>query len=283
MTALHPLADAPAAVPAPAHPLREGGVAGGPAVTAPAGGTHAAAATAPPVLEPQVVVALGRLTVDLPLRRLLQEAVDLAARVLPEVDGLCLALAPGAGVVQAAFAGAVATVLDERQFGPGPGPGLHAARTGRPVELHLGPAGDDHPPQVDAAWEDLAAVARRRGVRCVSALPVQGGGGAVGWLTLHLADGAPAPATRAAAEAFVDHAGGVLVNAALHAVAQRQVAQLQEAMASRAVIEQAKGVLMASEHLDADAAFDRLARDSQDTNTKLRTLAADVVDRAVRG
>lgn len=41
----------------------------------------------------------------------------------------------------------------------------------------------------------------------------------------------------------------------------------------RAVIEQAKGALMALYDLDADAAFDILRWRSQETNTKLRTLA----------
>ncbi len=48
------------------------------------------------------------------------------------------------------------------------------------------------------------------------------------------------------------------------------VAQIVE---NRAVIEQAKGVLMAVYDIDADSAFELLKWGSQDTNTKLRTLA----------
>lgn len=51
-------------------------------------------------------------------------------------------------------------------------------------------------------------------------------------------------------------------------------------MASRAVIEQAKGVLMAaSPDLSADDAFDLLRRSSQRENAKLRDIAARVVER----
>jgi AmiR/NasT family two-component response regulator len=49
---------------------------------------------------------------------------------------------------------------------------------------------------------------------------------------------------------------------------------LREAMRSRAVIEQAKGVLMARHGIDADAAFERLRSESQRRNVRLAVLAA---------
>jgi AmiR/NasT family two-component response regulator len=56
--------------------------------------------------------------------------------------------------------------------------------------------------------------------------------------------------------------------------------QLNEAMASRAVIEQAKGILMARDPgLDAAAAFEMLRSASQRENVKLRDIAREVVDR----
>jgi ANTAR domain/PAS fold len=60
--------------------------------------------------------------------------------------------------------------------------------------------------------------------------------------------------------------------AADHAVA--------EAGKHRAVIEQAKGILMLIYRIDADTAFEMLRRHSQNTNTKLRDLAARLVDQA---
>ena len=60
------------------------------------------------------------------------------------------------------------------------------------------------------------------------------------------------------------------------------VLHLQEALRSRPVIEQAKGILMASQGCDADEAFDTLRRASQRENRKLRDVAVDFVDRAVR-
>jgi len=51
-------------------------------------------------------------------------------------------------------------------------------------------------------------------------------------------------------------------------------------MRTRAVIEQAKGILMVQSKIDEDAAFDLLRRASQRENRKLRDIAAELVDRA---
>jgi hypothetical protein len=56
-----------------------------------------------------------------------------------------------------------------------------------------------------------------------------------------------------------------------------EVSGLRQAIASRAVIEQAKGVLMARTGVDPDAAFDLLRTQSQHENRKLREVAHDLV------
>jgi hypothetical protein len=53
-----------------------------------------------------------------------------------------------------------------------------------------------------------------------------------------------------------------------------------EAAKHRAVIEQAKGMLMLTYRIDADTAFDVLRRHSQTTNTKVHDLAAHLVHQA---
>ena len=54
---------------------------------------------------------------------------------------------------------------------------------------------------------------------------------------------------------------------------------LRIAMASRATIEQAKGILMARGGISADQAFEMLVRASQRENRKLRDVATELVDR----
>jgi hypothetical protein len=58
-----------------------------------------------------------------------------------------------------------------------------------------------------------------------------------------------------------------------------EVAQLQQALASRSTIDQALGVLMAQNHCTRDEAFGILRRASQNRNVKLRDVAAAVIHR----
>ncbi|MGH7011713.1 MAG: ANTAR domain-containing protein, partial [Caulobacteraceae bacterium] len=57
---------------------------------------------------------------------------------------------------------------------------------------------------------------------------------------------------------------------------------LEVALETRGVIDQAKGILMAREGYSADQAFDTLSRASQRANRKVHELAQEVVERAVQ-
>jgi AmiR/NasT family two-component response regulator len=59
-----------------------------------------------------------------------------------------------------------------------------------------------------------------------------------------------------------------------------KVGQLERALASRVVIEQAKGVLVARDGIAADLAFERLRGQARSTRRKLADLAREVVERA---
>ncbi|MFD0484801.1 ANTAR domain-containing protein [Kineococcus sp. GCM10028916] len=68
-----------------------------------------------------------------------------------------------------------------------------------------------------------------------------------------------------------------MANHSLYATAVALGDNLRTAMQSRAVIEQAEGVLMASLHCTPEEAFQHLSLRSQRSNRKLRDVAADVV------
>jgi AmiR/NasT family two-component response regulator len=68
-------------------------------------------------------------------------------------------------------------------------------------------------------------------------------------------------------------------HAALAFIAENRDEQFHSALASRDLIGQAKGMLMERFDVDAVQAFDLLRTLSQDTNTKLSDLAAEVVAR----
>jgi GAF domain-containing protein len=103
-------------------------------------------------------------------------------------------------------------------------------------------------------------------------------GRSIGTLTLHAGSGAFTPADHAAANVFAAQAAVVIANASAYWELHEVASGLQAAMQSRAVIEQAKGKIMAVDSTTADEAFTRLARTSQRDNVKLRDLARAIVD-----
>ena len=69
-----------------------------------------------------------------------------------------------------------------------------------------------------------------------------------------------------------------VANAHLYETTAALAQQMKEAMANRAVIEQAKGIIMRDRGCSADEAFDALALLSQQSHTKLREVAQRLVD-----
>jgi AmiR/NasT family two-component response regulator len=76
---------------------------------------------------------------------------------------------------------------------------------------------------------------------------------------------------------FAGQAGVAIANAEVYRASVALTGQLQEAMASRAVIEQAKGVLMAEQKCTPEEAFTLLRSASQRENVKLREIAERIV------
>ncbi|MFF4014081.1 ANTAR domain-containing response regulator [Streptomyces sp. NPDC001843] len=66
-------------------------------------------------------------------------------------------------------------------------------------------------------------------------------------------------------------------------VLQEEIGQLRRAIASRPLIDQARGVLMATHACTSDQAWDILRETSQRSNTKLHTVAAAVTASATAG
>ena len=76
---------------------------------------------------------------------------------------------------------------------------------------------------------------------------------------------------------FASYAAVALAGAGVPATTAALAASLQHALDSRAVIDQAKGILRGRHGLSADAAFGLLTRRSWATNRNLRDVAADLV------
>jgi hypothetical protein len=173
------------------------------------------------------------------------------------------------------FAGHVAAVLDERQYPSGHGPCADAAATGHTITI------DDT--ANDRLYPEFSRQAHRHGIRHVLAVAMPGPQGETAALGIY-STGAGGPFTREAfdvAARFADHAAVTLANANLYAGALDEVAQMKTAMASRAVIEQAKGMIMSDHRCDAAEAFTILVDQSTQTHRKVRHVAQALTDTAV--
>lgn len=219
---------------------------------------------------------LGRLVLaEHSLSSVLQVVADLAAGVVPGTDEASLTLVEEAGPASVATTGPLARELDETQYAHADGPCLESA-TRRLVRRVDDAAADER-------WPSYLPWAVRRGLRSSLSLPVPGEGPTGAALNLY---SRRPRAFDAAAErlagTFAAYAGVTLANVRAFEHARRLAEQLETALASRAVIEQAKGVLMAGRGCSADEAFALLVELSQRSNRKLRDVAQGLVESVTR-
>jgi GAF domain-containing protein len=208
---------------------------------------------------------------DRPLDQTLEEVAVLAKRVLPETPEASVTLVTDQQARTAAFSGKVALQLDERQYDDGYGPCLDAASSGGFVKVAMDESGSSYP--------DFRRLARQHGVTHSLSVGLPAAGRTIGALNLYTT-GQPftGDSTRIAGT-FAGFAGIVL--AALDRSdddAAAAAAQLQQALASRAVISQAQGILIAQHHYSPDQAFAALIRLSQQQGVKLSQAAQALVD-----
>lgn len=204
----------------------------------------------------------------------LHRVVRVAVRTIPGCDAAGVTLVSGPGLRTGAWTDERTLAVDEAQYAVGDGPCLDALRRRRINRLDLEQAGD--------RWPDFVSAARAAGICSFLAAPLVVQGEALGALNLYSrsVDG-----FGALDEAFVGllaaQAAAALANEVRYRSAARLAAQLEEALTSRAVIEQAKGIVMAREGIAADEAFAVLRVQSQHRNVKLRVVAQEIVDAVV--
>ncbi len=136
----------------------------------------------------------------------------------------------------------------------------------------------------DGRWPQFSKAALERGVRAVLASPLPYNQDAVGVVTVLSEKPHPWSAEgELALLAFTDLAA-LLIASMLQGQQQSELAeQLQGALNSRAVIEQAKGVLIGQRGLSARAAYEELRAQARSQRRKLASVCADVVRSAAHG
>jgi GAF domain-containing protein len=212
-----------------------------------------------------------------PLGAVLRRIAELAVKTIPGIDDASVTLIERGRPRTVAFCGQLAVTLDERQYEAGFGPCLDAARHGQTLLLDTW--------HEDGVYAEFARQARRQGIRNVLSIGMPALQRTSGGMNIY-GSGAAGPfdeATIDTATAFAGHAAVTLFNAALYAGAQDEVAQMKQAMASRAQIEQAKGIIMRDHRCSAEEAFAILVDRSSRSNRKLRDIAASVINDVTPG
>ncbi len=221
------------------------------------------------------LVAGARRVIDL-----LGDVAEFAARAIPGVDGAGVALVQSAeGVPRISSWAATAQFVDDidkvQYEELHEGPCLTCMQTRRVVVS--GSLGSD------GRWPHFGGRVARMAVHSALSLPLVVGDEVIGAINTY-ANGRDAFDEHAVklGTQFAGPAAVSVYNGQLLDRAQERTKQLQRALGTRAVIDQAIGIIRSRSGASAEEAFDRLTRLSQAENVKLVVVAERIVDEAVR-
>ena len=219
------------------------------------------------------------------LRATLPEADDLlagllrvaeATRTVLEVDGVGLTLVHEDSRPRwVAATDAAMELLEQVQQDFGEGPYLEAYARDRAVAI------EDL--QAAPAWARIDAVVGQLHIRGLVSVPIRLAGQPVG--TLDVYSSQPRAWTGhelVAMGEFATVAGELVHTNVKLATRELEVAQLQQALTNRIWIEQAKGVLAATQGTDPEVAFQQLRARARSASRKLAEVAREVVQDAQR-
>jgi GAF domain-containing protein len=135
----------------------------------------------------------------------------------------------------------------------------------------------------DPRWPSFSPAAVERGIRAVLASPIPYNQDAVGVVAVLSEERHPWSAeAELALLAFTDLAALLIASMMMGEQQTVLATQLQSALNSRAIIEQAKGVLIGQQGLSAHAAYEQIRAQARAERRKIAVIAAELVRRAVR-
>jgi PAS domain-containing protein len=205
------------------------------------------------------------------LRSTLGQVVKLCLQAVAEADEVSLLVGNPLEPTMAIDSSATAQHLDGLQHVRAAGPSFDAYRSRRPVALE-GAAVTDH--------HGLADDPQARSVRSLLAVPLVTDDLATGVLTVYTGQERSVATLTALRQVmpFVEAAQTLIRDTQAHEEMRRTQEQLEAALTSRAVIDQAKGMIMISLKCNADDAFGHLVRMSSTRHQKVRDVAQSMVD-----
>jgi GAF domain-containing protein len=204
------------------------------------------------------------------VEQFLHQMAVLAARLVGGDLSCGMTMRSGGRPVTVACSDPVAAQVDTVQYELGHGPCLHAMRDGDVVRIE--------DTKHKSRWPEFERRAASHGIRSCLALPLRSAGQRVGALNLYARDASAFGAAEAQRAAdFAENASGALTLAIRLASYAALVEQLRSTLASRTVIDQALGIVMARERCTQARAFATLRAASQNSNVKLHDIASAIV------
>lgn len=222
--------------------------------------------------------ALGELhallAATVPVDALLDAIVRRAATLAGPDASAAITVRLGGQATVAAASDDRAATCDRAEQAAGDGPCLEAARVERLITV----------PDVaaDPRWREWREATLAAGFGSAAALPARAEDGIQLDLAINLyraGTGEWHEDVLAGVGRFADDAGRAVAVAARAEEQARVNADLKQAMAARAVIDQALGVVMAQNRCGPEEAFAILRRASQNRNAKMRDVAAEIITR----
>jgi GAF domain-containing protein len=205
----------------------------------------------------------------------LYELVERMTGVL-DVAGAGVSLGEGERIRFVTAVNEAAVRAEEVQEQSQDGPCTEAFRTGKVVAV-------SDLRDVVGRWETFCVGALEAGFVAVAGIPMAVDSRTLGAVNLYSAHPRSwSDEDVAAAQVLADMATSYIINASELEQAQRTNEQLREALESRLVIEQAKGILSAEGRLSIDDAFKALRRHARNHNATLRSVADAVVNLGLR-
>jgi hypothetical protein len=202
--------------------------------------------------------------------RSLNRLAELAVREVPACCGATAILWQDHELVGLASTHPDLAELAEFQLRTGRGPVMDAMREGEPSRCA--------DTLRDSRWPEFASEALQLGVRCSVALVHEFPPMSVVLSLVSVRPGAIHQEQLPLATMLAAFGGAVLANASAYDDAQREAVQLRNAVESRAVVDQAKGILMHALGCTAADALQRMRRVSQTRHIKVTDVAKQVVE-----
>ncbi len=200
----------------------------------------------------------------------LQQIVQLACAALERCSMAGVTLLDQTGPHTVAATSELAQRIDAYQYEAEGGPCLHSYRNQVVNRVDS--------TESDRRWPEFMRMARSAGIRSVLSYPLVVHHDGLGALNLYSEqEAAFDQADERVGQAFATHAAITLTHAQGYWRKEEARRNLEIALTTRGVIDQAKGILMERTGATADEAFDSLRRASQRSNRKVFDLAEEIV------